>query len=147
RAVDTVLQQTAAHLTFLDGQYNVPLPVKSIAIALQPFFADAEQIVAPLGLMHPDHVKTAAACRMTARTLGITALAAYEESPAAVVWAWSAREGRRNWKREGWSLHQVPIDTNLLRKHRAVAQYRSQAVVPELTFANLREERLWRACG
>lgn len=139
------LNQQHWWLPFLDSQYGTPLDAHTVAAHLVETFHFADRVYVPLGLMHPDHIATASACREAADLLGIHELYVYEDLPSTHLWPESARAARKVWETHGWRMRPVEILTNLRRKHVAVTLYASQRTFTELAFINLAEERLWRA--
>lgn len=138
----------AVHLPFLDGQYGPMDDVQSSGFVecLMEIMRDSEQTVwCPLGLVHPDHVAVARACRSAAAAVERDSLLVYADLPSAVLYPKDRRPAKDLWARSGWSFARVPWVPDLDAKRRAVAHYKSQMGLPELTFENLVEERGWRA--
>lgn len=125
-----VLRATTHRLPFIDDQYrDGPADVDGIVDALLAAVrqVDGEQLVAPLGLAHPDHVAVSeAALTIAARTSIEVTL--YEELPSRVLWPEQTCERLALLRERGWSGALSFVGTGpMSTKGRAVSCYRSQA--------------------
>lgn len=140
------------HLGLLDDQYGgstvdeIERALTAVLEAVQPVV-----VVAPLGLVHPDHLKVAEACRNLAITYGESWSDAqwwvYEDQPSRVLYPESVQPAFDRWREVGLWLELGFIGTvDLARKEEAVRCYASQLWALDL-HAVLCPERLWRING
>lgn len=134
------------YCNLLDDQYGgstvdeIERALSAVLDAVQPVV-----IVAPLGLVHPDHIKVAAACRHLAS--GSSAQWwVYEDAPSRVLYPDAVLDGRVAWERVGWMTLGFLGTVDLSRKEEAVRCYASQLWALDL-HAVLCPERLWRING
>jgi LmbE family N-acetylglucosaminyl deacetylase len=147
RAACAVLGASAVHLGMVDGQYGTPLDPLAVAGRLLSALIDIQPavIVAPLGLVHPDHIAVAEACRMLLAEGAEADWWVYEDQPSRVLYPESVRDALRSWNRDPVSsltldfLGTAPLD----QKEEAVRCYASQLWALDL-HAVLCPERLWR---
>lgn len=141
-----LLKAKFVHLDFLDSQYDgqrgdpadIAIALRDVARRVHPEF-----VVMPLGLVHPDHERTADAC-VTAFG-GFDQLFAYEDLPSRVLYPESV-PCRLDWLRSfGFEVtRDAPGGEGpIARKQRAVRSYRSQLWALNL-HAVLVPERFWR---
>jgi LmbE family N-acetylglucosaminyl deacetylase len=143
----SVLQAKAVHLDFLDSQYGVKLKTAAVVKQLGELIEelDPELVLAPLGLVHPDHigVREAVIEAMSDRT---APLWLYEDLPARVQRPASFAEASNALRDKEYELELGFIGTGpVATKMDALWCYRSQLGLPE--FANRHEvlvgERFW----
>jgi len=122
----------AEHLGHLDSQYG-PASVNAIYedLADRWWRLGFPDVLAPLGLAHPDHAAVAIACHVLAddvREKG-KAMFLYEELPARVLWpelvAPAIDYWRANTKPWGWEPGFIGTGSKVTKAH-AVRAYRSQ---------------------
>ena len=134
-------------LDFLDRQYmgGEPPSVVSVAQAIEAVLRERapDLVASPLGLSHPDHVVTAAACfDVAARMRNIEWVvyedAIYRATGGVMEQAMSRLEGK------GFALQ--PLDVaSTTRKHDAVFHYTSQLKgLADLLDDATRPERYWK---
>jgi LmbE family N-acetylglucosaminyl deacetylase len=93
----------------LDGQYGTPLDasfvMSTLARCVRVIPDDARIVVAPLGLVHADHVAVADAVRSMRKFWSSHAIEvyAYEDLPARVVWPEEVSPALDVWRGLGWS--------------------------------------------
>jgi LmbE family N-acetylglucosaminyl deacetylase len=144
----SVLQAKAKHLDFLDSQYGgrlrIGVLVKQLGELVEEL--DPEFVLAPLGLVHPDHVGVREAV-IEAMSACETPLWLYEDLPARVQHPASVVEALNALRDKGYELELGFIGTGPVgTKMDALWCYRSQMGLPE--FSNRHEvlvsERFWR---
>lgn len=129
----TSLHATGWHLTAVDDQYGIPCDeewlAKEVGAVLDRVIDEGGErmLVGPLGLAHPDHVRTSRVMAEVLRARPDVQGYVYEELPARVLWPEQvpeafARWGDMGWSAEPWFLGTGPLDA----KQRAVKSYRSQ---------------------
>lgn len=140
------------YCNLLDDQYGgstvdeIERALSAVLEAVQPTV-----VVAPLGLVHPDHIKVAEACRNLAITYGESWSGAhwwvYEDQPSRVLYPETVEPALSRWREVGLELKLGFIGTvDLSRKEEAVRCYASQLWALDL-HAVLCPERLWRING
>ncbi len=153
RAACAVLGASPVHLGMVDGQYGTRLDPQEVAGRLLAAFIDIQPrvIVAPLGLVHPDHLAVAEACRILLADddpdLG-TEWWVYEDLPSRVLYPECVEPALRDWRRLlSEDLGVLSLDffgtSDLAEKEKAVRCYRSQLWALDL-HAVLCPERLWK---
>ncbi len=144
----SVLQAKALQLDFVDSQYGGKLKTAALVKQLGELIdeLDPEFVLAPLGLVHPDHV---AVCEAALEVIcdRETPLWLYEDLPARVQHPASVAEALNALRDKGNQLELGFIGTGpLATKLDAIWCYRSQMGLPE--FANRHEllvgERFWK---
>jgi LmbE family N-acetylglucosaminyl deacetylase len=144
----SVLQAKAKHLDFLDSQYGGrPKPnalIRQLGELIEEL--DPEFVLAPLGLVHPDHVGVREAV-IEAMSAGETPLWLYEDLPARVQHPASVAVALNALRDKGYELELGFIGTGPIdKKMDALWCYRSQMGLPE--FSNRHEvlvgERFWQ---
>ncbi len=145
RAACAVLGASAVHLGMVDDQYggstveDITAAILSALIDIQPVV-----VVAPVGLVHPDHVKVAEACRRLAAEDDLQWWV-YEDQPSRVLYPCDVRDALELWDRPPFGrlkfdfLGTAPLD----QKEGAVRCYASQLWALDL-HAVLTPERLYR---
>jgi LmbE family N-acetylglucosaminyl deacetylase len=136
-----------AWLDFLDRQYmgGEPPARFDVALAIEAVLRDggAELVASPLGLGHPDHIVTAAACFDVARRLREPAWILYEDA----IYRRNedlAAEALSRLSADGYVLEPVPVAASA-GKRAAVESYRSQVRgLGELLSDAFRPERYWK---
>lgn len=137
------------HLGLPDNQYAAPaLTVGELVNQLAGVIGDSgpRVIVAPLGLVHPDHITVAEACHTLAvqRSFPDVEWWVYEDQPSRVLYPESVGPALRDWRTGGLDLTLDFLGTvPLERKEAAVRCYASQLWALDL-HAVLCPERLWR---
>jgi LmbE family N-acetylglucosaminyl deacetylase len=144
----SVLQATAKHFDFVDSQYGGKLKPTALTRQLGELIEelDPEFVLAPLGLVHPDHVGVREAV-IEAMSACETPLWLYEDLPARVQHPASVAEALTAFRDKGHELELGFIGTGpVATKMDALWCYRSQIGLPE--FSNRHEvlvgERFWR---
>lgn len=150
RAACAVLGASPVHLGMVDGQYGTPLVVGELVNRIAGVVGEVQPrvIVAPLGLMHPDHEAVAEACRVLIfqRSFPDVEWWVYEDQPSRVLYPESVPKAIEN---DWWNGAGIPLSldffgtSDLDRKEKAVRCYRSQLWALDL-HAVLCPERLWR---
>lgn len=148
RAACAVLGASPVHLGMVDGQYGEPLNPDLIAGRLSGMIDDLAPrvMVAPMGLVHPDHIAVAQAVR---HLLGYPApgdpeVWLYEDQPSRVLYPMSVLDGMNAWEVAGFKLTLDFLGTSdLALKEEAVRCYASQLWALDL-HAVLTPERLWK---
>lgn len=146
------LGAAALHLDLLDDQYGgstvdeIERALMAVLEAVQPVV-----VVAPLGIVHPDHLKVAEACRNLAITYGESWSDAqwwvYEDQPSRVLYPETVQPAFDRWREVGLQPELGFIGTvDLARKEAAVHCYASQLWALDL-HAVLCPERIWRING
>jgi LmbE family N-acetylglucosaminyl deacetylase len=144
----SVLQADSVHLDFLDSQYGERFNFEAAVERLGKLIGDIdpEFVVAPLGLVHPDHVavRNVVLVAMRGRKMPLWLM---EDLPARVQHPESVPEALDALKAHGYELELGFIGTGpLASKMDALWSYRSQMHLPE--FENRHEllvgERFWR---
>lgn len=130
---------------FGDSQYGDVTTEEDMAAWLTPLARDAERIVAPLGIGHPDHRLVGATARRVARRLRVP-FTVYEEVPARV---WNPPEPvllLDTLTEGGWAVTptilDAPNDAHRAAKAAAAACYLSQVDEPIRRVLTV-PERLW----
>lgn len=126
-----VLNASTRRCSFVDDQYRggAGADVDGIVGALLGIVSDtnAAQLVAPLGLAHPDHVAVSEAALTIAHRTSIEVVL-YEELPSRVLWPEQACDRLHHLRDRGIGLELSFVGTGPMpRKAQAVGQYRSQA--------------------
>lgn len=140
-----VLGVACRHLPWLDGQYRFPRDTSSIVTNLDAHLRRADEVVVPLGLVHPDHRLVAQLCRRALAPLPPRPIVVYADMPAWKLYPSHIEGAMRGWQRAGWSMTSIDWPTNLVRKHQAWECYASQLRFPELAWDNLTKEVGWTA--
>ncbi len=151
RAACAVLGASAVHLGMVDGQYGTPLDVNEVASRLLSVLIDIQPavIVAPLGLVHPDHIAVAEACRALLPDDDEEGIDwwVYEDQPSRVLYPESVKGALDEWELCDPSGPMLSLDflgtAPLDQKEEAVRCYASQLWALDL-HAVLTPERLWR---
>lgn len=131
---------------FSDEQYGAAATEQDIAIWLEPLARNAETLIAPLGIGHPDHRRIGSAARWVARRLR-RPLIVYEDLPGRV---WDPPEPvhliddllERGWRQEAPGID-APSDDDYAIKAAAAECYTSQ-IDPPIRAVLTVPERLWR---
>jgi LmbE family N-acetylglucosaminyl deacetylase len=146
RAACAVLGASPVHLGMVDGQYGTPLKPSVVAAQLVPVLVTIQPrvIVCPMGLVHPDHIAVAEACRLLFHSDVPAEVWLYEDQPSRVLYPLSVLDGMNAWETAGFKLTLDFLGTSDLdRKEEAVRCYRSQLWALDL-HAVLCPERLWK---
>lgn len=149
RAACAVLGASTVHLGMVDGQYGTPLDPKEVANRLIAALIDIQPavIVAPLGLVHPDHIAVADACRLLLADGTEADWWAYEDQPSRVLYPESVKGALDEWELCDPSGPMLTLDflgtAPLDQKEEAVRCYASQLWALDL-HAVLCPERLWK---
>jgi LmbE family N-acetylglucosaminyl deacetylase len=126
-------------LDYLDSQYAPVASHLEVADAIDGVLSQsgADHVAMPLGLSHPDHVMTAAACRHVARRKPDLAWIVYED----VIYR--RLVDRRT--AEGFALRDLTIPpVDIARKRQAIERYPSQLRgLRDLWLDALEPERYW----
>lgn len=125
-----VLHASTRRCGFVDDQYRdgAAADVDGIVGALLGIISDvnAEQLVAPLGLAHPDHVAVSEAALTVAARTSIEVVL-YEELPSRVLWPEQVCSRLVELRDRGFSVESTFIGTGPVSvKGQAVSCYRSQ---------------------
>jgi LmbE family N-acetylglucosaminyl deacetylase len=132
------LSAKPVHLGFLDGQYLGLDPgdvrdVDPLYETLASLWASLEypDVLAPLGIAHPDHVAVSIACHILCDDVRKRRkeMFAYEELPARVLWPDLAADALAYWRAntKPWEWEPAFIGTgSKVAKAHAVRAYRSQ---------------------
>ena len=144
-----VLGASPVHLGMVVGQYGEPLDPKEVAGRILSVLIDIQPavIVAPLGLVHPDHIAVAEACRLLLAEEDDDVSDdwwVYEDQPSRVLYPESVAPAFEWWGRVASKmtpdfLGTAPLD----QKEEAVRCYASQLWALDL-HAVLCPERLWQ---
>jgi LmbE family N-acetylglucosaminyl deacetylase len=144
----SVLQAKAKHLGLVDSQYGGKIKPTALIRQFGELIEelDPEFVLAPLGLVHPDHVDVREAV-IEAMSACETPLWLYEDLPARVQHPESVEEALDGLRDKGYELELGFIGTGpIATKMDALWAYRSQMSLPE--FANRHEllvsERFWK---
>lgn len=150
RAACAVLGASPVHLGMVDGQYGTPLDIGSVENAIGTAIDEIKPrvVVAPLGLVHADHLAVAEACRylITQDSFPDVEWWVYEDQPSRVLYPESVPKAIED---EWWNGAGIPLSLDFLgtsdldRKEEAVRCYRSQLWALDL-HACLVPERLWK---
>lgn len=151
RAACAVLGASPVHLGMADGQYGNPPDPNVIAFLLSSKLAEIQPVtvVAPLGLVHPDHIAVAEACRLLLATDVHPGVEwwVYEDQPSRVLYPESVGKALFKWECVNPIGPPLKLDflgtSDLDRKEEAVRCYASQLWALDL-HAVLCPERLWR---
>ncbi len=145
RAACAVLGASPVHLGMVDGQYGTPLDVTEVAGRLLAALIDIQPavIVAPLGLVHADHLAVAEACRMLLAEGAEADWWVYEDQPSRVLYPETVEDALIVWRRTGKMTLDFLGTSDLARKEEAVRCNDSQLWALDL-HAVLCPERLWR---
>lgn len=130
---------------FVDYQYGEPVDVKALSVRIVQEACAAEFVLAPLGLIHPDHVAVRQAVLDAKPRLRVP-LWLYEELPARITYPEHVADALKAVQARGFAPRLGSIGTGPLdRKLAALWCYRSQIHLPE--FANIHDvlvgERFW----
>ncbi len=135
------------HLGLADSQYGEPLEPAIVESALAEVLDQTgpRVIVAPMGLVHPDHQAVSDACaELMVSTPKSCEWWLYEDQPSRVFYPDAVMETRDSWETDGYKLELGFLGTvPLERKEAAVRCYASQLWALDL-HAVLCPERLWR---
>lgn len=143
---------TPIHAGFLDGQYDDVngVPLEKLVAWCSRWMRGFDEVMVPLGLVHPDHVRLSLACRLALTAMRDNRpdrIVLYAEQPSATLWPDEVGGALMTWKAQGWSSFEVMLDTaeqrDELAKHDAVNCYASQVDLPELAWENVRKEQSW----
>jgi LmbE family N-acetylglucosaminyl deacetylase len=150
RAACAVLGASPVHLGMVDGQYGTPLDAHDVAGRLLATLIEIQPavIVAPLGLVHPDHLAVAEACRLLLADGAEADWWLYEDQPSRVLYPETVDDALTVWRRVlSEDLGVLTLDflgtSDLDRKEEAVRCYASQLWALDL-HAVLCPERMWR---
>lgn len=148
RAACAVLGASPVYLGMVDGQYGNPLDPVVVAHLLSSALTVIRPVtvVAPLGIVHPDHIAVAEACRLLLSQDAHPRIEwwVYEDQPSRVLYPLSVLDGMNAWETAGFKLTLDFLGTSdLERKEEAVRCYASQLWALDL-HAVLTPERLWR---
>lgn len=151
RAACAVLGASPVHLGMVDGQYGTPLDPVVVAHLLSSALTVIRPVtvVAPLGIVHPDHVAVAEACRMLLSQGAHPGVEwwLYEDQPSRVLYPESVKGALDEWELCDPSGPMLTLDflgtSDLDRKEEAVRCYASQLWALDL-HAVLTPERLWK---
>jgi LmbE family N-acetylglucosaminyl deacetylase len=139
RAALSILGASPVWLDFLDRQYAPVADPGEVALAVEHLLTEtAPDVVAmPLGLSHPDHLMTAAACREVARRRNEVRWIVYEDA----IYRPLVRERLA----EGFELRDVEVPTvDPQRKRDAIACYATQVRgLGDLLVDAYEPERYW----
>lgn len=136
------------HLEFLDGQYQMPVDFSAMVRALFDLIEQADYVVVPLGVVHPDHRLVAKACRkalLIASFQRRVEIMVYADLPNSKLHPGHVAGALRGWRRAGFDLEPFDFRVDLEAKRLACERYKSQLRFPELAFENLTEEHGWLA--
>ncbi len=148
RAACAVLGASPVHLGMVDGQYGTPLDTNKLVTQLLGALDQIQPraIICPLGLVHPDHIAVADACRylIYGGCFPDAEWWVYEDLPSRVLYPESVGNAMIEWEKDGNELSLDFFGTSDRdRKEKAVRCYRSQLWALDL-HAVLCPERLWR---
>lgn len=121
-----LLRSDSEHLQFVDDQYRDELPdVDAIAEQLARIveMVGGHELLAPVGLLHPDHIATSEAALQLADVYDVWL---YEELPGRVLWPELAASRLANIDERFDLAHQFIGEGPLTMKLRAVHCYVSQ---------------------
>lgn len=160
-----LLRATPVRLRFLDHQYReaglttpgsyppatdaeIAGTIDVIGTSLALAIGKPPEMLAPLGLLHPDHHLTRRASELAARSLN-AALWCYEDLPARVLAPEAVPDALAWWRGMGWEPTLDFIGTGPIEiKEAAVRCYRSQLWCPEFggdaLHTVLVPERIWK---
>lgn len=138
------------HLPFRDGQYRIPPAWEELVEALHPYVG---AMMAPLGLVHPDHLLVADACaaalNMHLEAAGASSFTLYADLPSAHLYPETIEPAVNRWRGQGWHLSGPTrlylTNGEIGRKDEVLAAYASQRRLPELGIQNLNVETTWIA--
>ena len=132
-------------LDFLDRQYRDETSAQpGVACAIEAILRDRapEMIASPLGLSHPDHLVTAAACLDVARGKRAVTWVIYEDAIYRAL-AGSTDEALARLKHHRFALRPMEVSATA-RKGAAIDCYSSQLIgLGELIRDAYRPERYW----
>jgi LmbE family N-acetylglucosaminyl deacetylase len=140
-----VLDATPMHGDFLDQQYGVEQDRAAIHTWVKELADDADDVLVPLGIMHPDHLVVGAETREATRFHDNVWM--YEELPYRVQYPENVAASMAVMRKDGWTMElgnpfPTPPDSLLHRKIAAMECYRSQ-ITPEMIRWSSVPERIW----
>jgi LmbE family N-acetylglucosaminyl deacetylase len=144
----SVLQAKAKHLDFVDSQYGGKLKTAALVKQLSELISeiDPEFVLAPLGLIHPDHVAVRQAVLEILTNLEM-AVWLFEDLPARVQSPEAVVQALKELRNRGYETELGFIGTGpTATKMDALWAYRSQIGLPEFRNRHelLVEERFWK---
>lgn len=144
-AAFAALKMTPTYLDFVDGQYGENRERDAVRVAMRPYFEEAETVIAPMGVLHPDHVYVSDTIMELGKEFPDKPIILYEDTPYRVVQPDAIWEKRQHWQKEGFTLFfDGQSDYDPHKKIGALMAYRSQ-LGGDLNIYNLcSNERLWR---
>lgn len=142
-----VLGAKPHHLGMYDDQYggspweSMVDPLAQVVAELNP-----QVVLAPLGLVHPDHLRVGKACETVARIWPSVDWYVYEDLPSRVLYPEAVPPAVRWWAERGWAPELGFVGTSdLATKEQAVRRYSSQLwALGEGLHNVLVPERVWR---
>lgn len=142
------LGATPLHLNFLDSQYGQPAKQSDIARVLADLIKqkDPESVIAPLGLVHPDHKLVSRAALDAALRFDIP-IYLYEDLPSRVLYPETVPEALEEIRRTRKVKLELEFigDGPLAKKMSALHCYKSQMQLPDFENEHtyLVPERFW----